>query len=86
MLTREAARECLLRRQGRPWLLIDLGVPRNLDPACRELAGAYHADLDDLASVANANQRAREEEASRARVALADRADRAFAATPAHPA
>lgn len=86
LLTREVARECLGRRRGRPWLLIDLGVPRNLDPACRELPGAYHADLDDLAAVANANQRAREEEATRARRALADRADRAFAASFAHPA
>lgn len=86
LLSRETARESLLRRDGRPWLLIDLGVPRNLDPACRELPGAYLADLDDLAAVANANQRAREEEAGRARTALADRAGRAFAATPAHPA
>lgn len=86
LLPREAARECLLRREGRPWLLIDLGVPRNMDTACRDLAGVYLADLDDLAAVANANQRAREEEASRARAALAGRADRAFAATPAHPA
>jgi len=86
LLTRESARACLLRREGRPWLLVDLGVPRNLDPACRDLAGVYLADLDDLAAVANANQRAREEEASRARAALAGRADRAFAATPAHPA
>ncbi len=86
LLAAAAAREAVDRRAGRPWLLVDLGVPRNVDPACRALAGVYLADLDDLAAVANANQRAREEEADRARVALAERAARAFAATSAHPA
>ncbi len=81
LLTREAAAAALQRRAGRPWLLVDLGVPRNIDPAARRLEGAYLADLDDLAAVANANQRARESEAARARAALAERAARAFDAT-----
>lgn len=76
-----AARAALERRAGRPWLLVDLGVPRNVDPAVRELGGAYLADLDDLAAVANSNQRAREAEARLARAALAERAARAFSAT-----
>ena len=36
-----ALRELVERRQGRPLLLIDLGVPRNFDPAGREISGAY---------------------------------------------
>lgn len=83
LLGRAEAAEIVLRRQGRPWLLVDLGVPRNVDPAVRDLAGAYLADLDDLAAVANANQLAREAEARRAREILAERAGRAFAATSA---
>jgi len=75
-----SAKAALERRAGRPWLLVDLGVPRNIDPAARALEGAYLADLDDLAAVANSNQRAREAEAARARAALAERAARAFAA------
>lgn len=86
LLLAAAARDALERRAGRPWLLVDLGVPRNMDPACRDLDGVYLADLDDLAAVANANQLAREAEARRARAALAERAERAFAATQAHPA
>ena len=84
LITLEAARAALERRAGRPWLLVDLGVPRNIDPAARALEGAYLADLDDLAAVANANQRAREVEAARARAALVERAARAFEATQ-HP-
>jgi glutamyl-tRNA reductase len=86
LVTAAEARAGLARRDGRPWLLVDLGVPRNIDPACRDLAGIYLADLDDLAAVANANQLAREAEAARARAVLASRAARAFAATPARPA
>jgi glutamyl-tRNA reductase len=66
------------KRRGRPFLLIDLGVPRNIDPLARSLAGAYLADLDDLAAVANANQQTRLQEAARARLALSERAERAF--------
>lgn len=86
LVSREAAAAALARRAGRPWLLVDLGVPRNVDAAVRDLEGAYLADLDDLAAVANANQRAREAEAARARAALAERAARAFDATLPPPA
>jgi glutamyl-tRNA reductase len=81
LVSREAAGLALDRRGGRPWLLVDLGVPRNIDPAVRALEGAYLADLDDLAAVANANRRAREGEAARARQALIERAARAFEST-----
>jgi len=86
LVTLDAAAAALRRRGGRPWLLVDLGVPRNIDPLARDLEGAYLADLDDLAAVANANQRSREAEAARARAALAERAARAFAATQPPPA
>ena len=78
LLTAESLRDQVPRRRGRPFLLLDLGVPRNIDPAARVLDGAYLADLDDLAAVANANQQARLTEAERARAALAERAARAF--------
>jgi glutamyl-tRNA reductase len=68
------------RRQGRPLLLVDLGVPRNFDAAARHLDGAYLCDLDDLAGVANANLKARLAEVSRARTALAEKAARAWGA------
>ncbi len=42
-------RRVLRRRQGRPLWLIDLGFPRNLDPACGQLPGVTLVDLDGLA-------------------------------------
>src|SRR5919108_6272225 len=35
-------------RHGRPLLLIDLAVPRDIDPACAELAGVTLVDIDGL--------------------------------------
>ncbi len=35
-------------RAGRPLLLIDLAVPRDIDPACAELPGVTLSDVDDL--------------------------------------
>jgi len=76
-----AVRELTRRRQGRPLLLVDLGVPRNFDASCRDVDGAYLCDLDDLAAVANANLQARKAEVERARVALTERAARVWGAT-----
>jgi glutamyl-tRNA reductase len=35
-------------RAGRPLLLVDLAVPRDIDPACAELPGVTLYDVDDL--------------------------------------
>jgi len=35
-------------RQGRPLLIVDLGIPRNVDPSLNELDNVYLYDLDDL--------------------------------------
>jgi glutamyl-tRNA reductase len=37
-------------REGRPLLLVDLAVPRDIDPACAELDGVTLLDVDDLQS------------------------------------
>ena len=80
LLDAVALRESVARRQGRPLLLVDLGVPRNFDVAARSLEGAYLCDLDDLAAVSNANLKARLAEVDRARAALAEKAARAWGA------
>jgi glutamyl-tRNA reductase len=38
-------------RRGRQLLLIDLAVPRDLDPAIHELDGCYLYDIDDLEAI-----------------------------------
>ena len=66
-IVREAeARAALAGRGTRPLFLIDLGVPRNVDPAIDRLDGIFCYDVDDLRSVVEANLRERQREAQRA--------------------
>jgi glutamyl-tRNA reductase len=53
-------------RQGRPLLLIDLAVPRDIDPDCRELPGATLYDVDDVQAIVERNASGREAEARKA--------------------
>jgi glutamyl-tRNA reductase len=53
-------------RRNRSLCLIDLAVPRNVDPACGELRDVYAYDVDDLQKVVDATREARAGEALRA--------------------
>ncbi len=48
-------------REGRPLLLIDIAVPRDIDPACNELEGVTLYDIDDLQAIVSRNVDARAE-------------------------
>jgi glutamyl-tRNA reductase len=53
-------------REGRPLLLIDLAVPRDIDDACAGLEGVTLIDIDDLQAIATRNRKVRQTEARRA--------------------
>jgi glutamyl-tRNA reductase len=42
-------------RDGRPLLLIDIAVPRDIDPACADLDGVTLCDIDDLQAIVARN-------------------------------
>jgi glutamyl-tRNA reductase len=54
------------QRDGRALLLIDIAVPRDIDPACGELDGVSLYDIDDLQAVAARNLSTRAEESPQA--------------------
>ena len=54
------------RRRGRPLLLVDLAVPRDLDPAIGDLDGCYLYDIDDLEQIVAETLSGRRQEAERA--------------------
>jgi glutamyl-tRNA reductase len=66
VLTSEDVAKALPARKGRPLLLIDLAVPRDLDPAINELADSYLYDIDDLEAVVQETLAGREEEFAKA--------------------
>jgi glutamyl-tRNA reductase len=55
--------EVMEGRRGRPVLLIDLAVPRDIDSACAEITGVSLYDIDDLQAVIDRNRRVRQAEA-----------------------
>lgn len=75
-LTRAGVEAALGARKSRPLFLIDLAVPRDLDPAIHELDGCYVYDLDDLESVVAASLAGRRREAARAEAIVAEEAER----------
>jgi glutamyl-tRNA reductase len=48
VITHAMARDAVAQRNGRPLLFIDIAVPRDVDPAVRQIEGIQIIDLDDL--------------------------------------
>jgi glutamyl-tRNA reductase len=76
MVERRTVERALPARRGRPLFLIDLAVPRDLDPSIHELDGCYLYDIDDLQAVVAETLAGRRREAERAESIVAAEADR----------
>jgi glutamyl-tRNA reductase len=63
---REELELVMSERDGRALLLIDIAVPRDIDPACGELDGVTLYDIDDLQAVVARNLSTRAEETPQA--------------------
>jgi glutamyl-tRNA reductase len=63
-------------RRGRQLLLVDLAVPRDLDPAIRDLDGCYLYDIDDLEQIVAQTLSGRRREAERAESLVAAEAEK----------
>jgi len=66
ILTREDMRKVIAARRNRPVFLIDIAVPRNVEPAVNELDNVFLYDIDDLQEVVDENLKARMQEAEEA--------------------
>ncbi|SVE49519.1 uncharacterized protein METZ01_LOCUS502373, partial [marine metagenome] len=62
VITESAVRSAMSGRRGRPLFLIDIAVPRDIDPAIRDVDNVFLFDIDDLESVVAANRSEREDE------------------------
>jgi glutamyl-tRNA reductase len=68
--------DVLRPRRGRRLLLVDLAVPRDLDPAIGELEGCYLYDIDDLEQIVVETLSLRRREAERAEAIVAAEAEK----------
>lgn len=66
ILGQKQMEDILRRRKNRPMFLIDIAVPRDVDPKVNQLDNIYLYDVDDLQGVVQANLKERQKEAHRA--------------------
>jgi glutamyl-tRNA reductase len=76
VLDAEAVARASQGRRGRQLLLVDLAVPRDLDPAIRGLDGCYLYDIDDLEQIVTETLAGRRREADRAESLVAAEAEK----------
>jgi len=76
ILARDTVAAALRARRGRPLLLVDLAVPRDLDPRINDLEGCFLYDVDDLEAVVAETLSGRRSEAARAERLVAAEAAR----------
>jgi glutamyl-tRNA reductase len=66
ILGKRQMEEVLKRRKNRPMFLIDIAVPRDIDPKVNDISNTYLYDVDDLQGVVQANLKERQKEAGKA--------------------
>ncbi|MGH2974252.1 MAG: glutamyl-tRNA reductase, partial [Solirubrobacterales bacterium] len=76
IVERDELEQVMKSRAGRPILLVDIAVPRDIEPACREIAGVSLHDIDDVQQIVERNASGREAEAKRAEHLLDAEQDR----------
>ena len=62
----EAVKAAMKARKQKPVFLIDIAVPRDMDPRINDLPNVYLYDVDDLQGVVEANKKERAKEADKA--------------------
>lgn len=66
IVERDGLEQVMKDRQDRPLLAIDLAVPRDIEPDCREIPGVSVHDIDDVQQIVERNASGREAESRRA--------------------
>lgn len=66
ILTRPMLERAMMARAGRSLCVIDLGVPRNVEPQAEGIYNAYLFNIDHLGEIVEQNRKARESETPRA--------------------
>jgi glutamyl-tRNA reductase len=76
ILSREEMQRVIAARRNKPMFLIDIAVPRNIDPAVNDVEGVFLYDVDDLEGVVNANIKERSKQAAQAEAIVVDEVER----------
>jgi glutamyl-tRNA reductase len=79
ILNRDDMQRAIALRKNRPMFLIDIAVPRNIDPAVNEIEGVFLYDVDDLEGVVKANLQERGRQAEQAEAIVSHEVDQMMA-------
>ena len=70
LITKSAAEAAIRARRRRPIFMVDLAVPRDIDPAVADLEDVYLFSIDDLQQLIDENRQQREVAAGGARLLI----------------
>ncbi len=79
ILVREDMKKVIDARKNRPMFLIDIAVPRNIEPSVNELDNVFLYDIDDLQKVVETNLAGRMQSAVDAEAIIREEVDRMMA-------
>lgn len=74
VLDRDDLESVMRSRHQRPLVLIDIAVPRDIDPEVQHVSGVFLYDIDDLEAIVRDNVQQREQELAQCRAIIAARA------------
>jgi len=86
ILLKEEMKHVIEVRRNRPMFLIDIAVPRNVDPKVNDLDNVFLYDIDDLQRVVDENRQGRLQHAGQAEQIISDEVDRMLARLKAREA
>jgi glutamyl-tRNA reductase len=76
IITRVMAQDALRARKRRPIFMVDIAVPRDIEPEVAELEDVYLFTIDDLQTVVNENMESRRQAARKASEMISSEVDR----------
>jgi glutamyl-tRNA reductase len=76
VLNKDQMQQVMKERKHRPVFLIDISVPRNIDPGINRLDGVYLYDVDDLQEVVDTNVNERRKEAEKAETIITEEVEK----------
>ncbi|MDQ6418645.1 glutamyl-tRNA reductase [Paenibacillus sp. LHD-117] len=72
VLNRSQVAEAMKRRKSKPLFMIDIAVPRDLDPSIAAVENVFLYDIDDLEGIVESNLEQRRQEAAKIDVMIAE--------------
>jgi glutamyl-tRNA reductase len=79
ILTRDEMKKVIDARRNRPMFLIDIAVPRNIEPSVNKLDNVFLYDIDDLQKVVDSNLEGRMHSAEEAEAIIREEVERMMA-------